>query len=69
MDCLVVSGDNHVKGYDEPSDMKESLAKAGVPADRIVCDYAGFRTLDTVVRAKEAAVERRGGCAAECGIM
>ena len=53
VDCLVVSGDNHVKGYDEPSDMKESLAKAGVPADRIVCDYAGFRTLDTVVRAKK----------------
>jgi SanA protein len=53
VDCLIVSGDNHVKGYDEPSDMKESLAKAGVPADRIVCDYAGFRTLDTVVRAKK----------------
>ena len=50
VDCLIVSGDNHVKGYDEPSDMKESLAKAGVPDDRIVCDYAGFRTLDTVVR-------------------
>ena len=53
VDCLIVSGDNHVKGYDEPSDMKESLAKSGVPADRIVCDYAGFRTLDTVVRAKK----------------
>ena len=53
VDCLIVSGDNHVKGYDEPSDMKESLAKAGVPADRIICDYAGFRTLDTVVRAKK----------------
>ena len=53
VDCLIVSGDNHVKSYDEPSDMKASLAKAGVPADRIVCDYAGFRTLDTVVRAKK----------------
>ena len=53
VDCLVVSGDNHVKGYDEPSDMKESLVNAGVPAERIVCDYAGFRTLDTVVRAKK----------------
>ena len=53
VDCLIVSGDNHVKGYDEPSDMKESLMKAGVPADRIACDYAGFRTLDTVVRAKK----------------
>ena len=53
VDCLVVSGDNHVKGYDEPSDMKESLVNAGVPTERIVCDYAGFRTLDTVVRAKK----------------
>ena len=53
VDCLIVSGDNHVKGYDEPSDMKESLVNAGVPAERIVCDYAGFRTLDTVVRAKK----------------
>ncbi|MGN0853355.1 MAG: vancomycin high temperature exclusion protein [Kiritimatiellia bacterium] len=51
--CLVVSGDNHVKGYDEPTDMKEALVAAGVPADRIVCDYAGFRTLDSIVRAKE----------------
>jgi SanA protein len=53
VDAIIVSGDNHVKGYDEPSDMKESLVKVGVPADRIVCDYAGFRTLDTVVRAKK----------------
>lgn len=51
--CLIVSGDNHRRGYDEPSDMKEALIKAQVPADRIVCDYAGFRTLDSVVRAKE----------------
>ena len=53
VDCLIVSGDNHVKGYDEPSDMKESLVESGVPAECIVCDYAGFRTLDTVVRAKK----------------
>lgn len=51
--CLIVSGDNHVNGYDEPSDMKDSLVAAGVPSERIVCDYAGFRTLDSVVRAKE----------------
>ena len=53
MDCLIVSGDNHIKEYDEASDMKASLAEAGVPADRVVCDYAGFRTLDSVVRAKK----------------
>ena len=53
VDCLIVSGDNHIKEYDEASDMKESLAEAGVPADRVICDYAGFRTLDSVVRAKK----------------
>ena len=53
VDCLIVSGDNHIKEYDEASDMKESLAEAGVPAERVVCDYAGFRTLDSVVRAKK----------------
>ena len=53
VDCLIVSGDNHVKTYDEASDMKSSLVEAGVPEAQIVCDYAGFRTLDTVVRAKK----------------
>ncbi len=50
--CIIVSGDNHRRGYDEPSDMKDALVQLGIPADRIVCDYAGFRTLDSVVRAK-----------------
>ena len=53
VDCLIVSGDNHTAGYDESTDMKDSLVSAGVPEDRIVCDYAGFRTLDSVVRAKK----------------
>jgi SanA protein len=50
---LLVSGDNHVKTYDEPDDMRAALIAAGVPAAAITCDYAGFRTLDSVVRAKE----------------
>ena len=50
---LVVSGDHHTVDYDEPRDMKESLVKAGLPAERIYCDYAGFRTLDSVVRVRE----------------
>jgi SanA protein len=49
---LIVSGDNSVKHYDEPTDMREALAAAGVPTNAITCDYAGFRTLDSVVRAK-----------------
>lgn len=50
---LLLSGDNHIKGYDEPSDMREALIKLGVPDSCIVLDYAGFRTLDSVVRCEE----------------
>ncbi|HTQ96692.1 MAG TPA: ElyC/SanA/YdcF family protein [Candidatus Acidoferrum sp.] len=52
-DYLVVSGDNHTQSYDEPTDMKNALIEKGVPPDRIYLDYAGFRTLDSVVRVKE----------------
>lgn len=47
---LVVSGDNRTAAYNEPQRMKEDLMAAGVPAAHITCDYAGFRTLDSVVR-------------------
>jgi SanA protein len=50
---LLVSGDNHVKGYDEPSDMRDALLALGIPDSCIVLDYAGFRTLDSVVRCDE----------------
>ena len=50
---LLVSGDNSRADYDEPGDMQRALIAAGVPASRIVLDYAGFRTLDSVVRAKQ----------------
>jgi SanA protein len=48
---LLVSGDNHIKGYDEATDMRDALISAGVPTNAITCDFAGFRTLDSVVRA------------------
>ncbi len=47
---LLVSGDNHRNGYDEPTDLKIALINKGVPADHIYCDYAGLRTLDSVIR-------------------
>jgi SanA protein len=50
---FIVSGDNSRPGYDEPSDMKQALVERGVPADRIYRDFAGLRTLDSVVRARE----------------
>ena len=50
---LLLSGDNHVAGYDEPTDMAEALMELGVPPSAMTLDYAGFRTLDSVVRAKK----------------
>ena len=52
IDYVIISGDNSRKEYDEPTDMKNDLIAAGVPAERIYLDYAGFRTLDSVVRCK-----------------
>jgi SanA protein len=50
---FIVSGDNGTRGYDEPTDMKNDLIANGVPEKNIYCDYAGFRTLDSMVRAKK----------------
>ena len=51
--AIIVSGDNSVKGYNEPEEMKFDLMAAGIPEEKIFEDFAGFRTLDSVVRAKE----------------
>lgn len=53
IDFILVSGDNGSKGYDEPTDFKNDLIEAGIPENKIYLDYAGFRTLDSVVRVKE----------------
>ena len=50
---ILVSGDNSTKAYDEPTDFKDDLIRAGIPESSIYLDYAGFRTLDSMVRAKE----------------
>lgn len=50
---LLVSGDNGTKYYNEPRDMYKALDELDVPHDDIKLDFAGFRTLDSVVRAKE----------------
>ena len=57
--ALIVSGDNGTQGYDEPTDMKRVLMQIGVPAEKVVCDYAGFRSLDSVLRAKEVFGQQR----------
>jgi SanA protein len=50
---ILVSGDNSNKAYNEPLDMKKRLMKLGVPEHAITMDFAGRRTLDSVVRCKE----------------
>jgi SanA protein len=50
---IIVSGDNSSINYNEPRDMQKALIKLGVPKSAITLDYAGLRTLDSVVRCKE----------------
>ena len=50
---LIVSGDNRTANYNEPESMRKALIAKGVPDSAITLDYAGLRTLDSVVRAKE----------------
>jgi SanA protein len=50
---IIVSGDNSKDNYNEPLDMKKELIKNGIPDSVIFLDYAGLRTLDSVIRAKE----------------
>ncbi len=52
IDAIVVSGDKSTY-YDEVTSMYKDLIKAGVPALNITRDFAGFRTFDSIVRAKE----------------
>ena len=50
---IIVSGDNGNVNYDEPSTFKEDLVNKGIPSENIFLDYAGFRTLDSMIRCKE----------------
>lgn len=50
---IIVSGDNRTHAYNEPLFMKNDLIAKGIPEADIICDYAGLRTLDSVIRYKE----------------
>ena len=52
IDFVIASGDNEHRTYNEPQYMRTALQESGVPQEAIVLDFAGFRTLDSVVRAK-----------------
>lgn len=49
---IIVSGDNSKDSYNEPELMMQDLVAAGIPATHIFLDYAGFRTLDSILRSK-----------------
>jgi len=53
IDEILISGDNSKKSYNETQDMFESLLERGIDSSKIRLDYAGFRTLDSVIRAKK----------------
>jgi SanA protein len=56
---ILISGDNRREDYNEPEEMKKALMQKGIPEKSIYLDYAGFRTLDSVVRAKEVFGQNR----------
>ena len=53
IDHFIVSGDNRSRFYNEPLEMQKALMRLGVPSEAITLDYAGLRTLDSIVRSKE----------------
>lgn len=53
VEYLVVSGDNRTPWYNEPEQMRRELLRLDVPDSLIYLDYAGLRTLDSVVRCSE----------------
>ena len=53
IEYILISGDNRTQKNNEPQDFKDELLKKGIPENKIFLDYAGFRTLDSVVRLKE----------------
>lgn len=57
---IIVSGDNGTKYYNEPRAMKEDLIRAGVREEDIISDYAGFRTLDSIIRFKKIFGQQQG---------
>ena len=49
---IIVSGDNSRTDYNETGDMERELIAEGVAPEDVLSDFAGFRTLDSVVRAR-----------------
>lgn len=53
IDYILISGDNATTAYNEPNTIRNDLLELGIPAERLYRDYAGFRTLDSIIRAHD----------------
>jgi SanA protein len=56
---LIVSGNRDGDGYDEPTIMRDVLVARGVPPDVIYRDFAGLRTVTSIVRARDIYGQKR----------
>lgn len=52
-DRLLMSGDHGRRDYDEVGAMKLAATNAGIDADAVFCDHAGFSTYESIYRAKD----------------
>ena len=53
IDRILISGDNGWHGYNEPQDFLDAFLAMGIPDSCLICDFAGFRTHDSVIRCKK----------------
>lgn len=57
IDYIIASGgdytNSHKNGCNEPEAIRDSLVARGIPADRIILDYDGTRTINSIKKAKE----------------
>lgn len=50
---FLLSGDNQTPYYNEPKMMRNDLDKMGIDVHQLQQDYAGYNTLDSILRAKQ----------------
>lgn len=53
IDYILLSGDNRTLRYNEPRSMYQDLRKMGLASEMLYMDFAGFRTLDSIIRAEK----------------
>ncbi|MFW5757413.1 MAG: SanA/YdcF family protein [Bacteroidota bacterium] len=53
VDFLILSGDNRTIYYNEPEQMRRELLKYNISDTVLYLDYAGLRTLDSMIRGKK----------------